>query len=84
MSQEREEVAIVERLGEEQLEKLAAHRDRRHWWNTPRRFLLDRLREEVDELEAALMAGEDPWQEAADVANFAAMLADQSEPAVPR
>lgn len=71
---------MVERLGQEQLRKLAAHRDRQHWLATDRWFLLERLREAVDELEQALAEGEDPWAEAADVANFAAMLADQVEP----
>lgn len=62
--------------------KLARHRDRPDWRTESPSFLLGRLRGEVDELEAALANGLDPWEEAADVANLAAMLADHAAPAV--
>lgn len=81
MSTPQDEHELVERLGQEQLEKLALHRDRLHWREEDRFRLLERLREEVQELDDALRYGEDPWPEAADVANFAAFLADQVEPA---
>lgn len=45
-------------------------------------FYINRLREEVAELEQAIAERQEPrrvWNEAADVANFAAMLADRYE-----
>jgi hypothetical protein len=51
---------------------------RGHVWTESTEYLLRRLREEVDELEAAL-AGDDKdliASEAADVGNFAMMIAD--------
>ncbi len=50
------------------------------WKNDNIFSLLERLREETDELELALKLGESPvviTQEAADVANFAMMIADR-------
>ena len=40
-------------------------------------YLIRHLRDEVDELESALFDEGDPVQEAADVANFAMMIADR-------
>src|SRR5690606_7503445 len=62
--------------------KLEANRHKLHW-RSPRvqtEYLALRLYEEVAELLAAVRSGvrADAWAEAADVANFAAMLADRT------
>lgn len=67
------------------LVKLGANRDKPHW-RTPGvkiAYLIDRLRQEVDELEQAVA---DPakgwwevWDEVGDVVNFAAMVGDLFE-----
>lgn len=74
---------MVSRLAAAQRDKLSRHRDRAHWrlWGDDR-FYLERLIGELLELQAAILAGRPPaevWSEAADVANFAAMLADRHE-----
>ena len=78
MSTPEEEHALVDRLAFNMGMKLAANRDRSHWNRSRQWYLLRRLREEVDELSYAVNHGEgkDAWAEAADVANFAAMIAD--------
>lgn len=76
------ERALVRALARNMEEKLVENRGKRHW-RTPDvsdEYLLGRLREEVDELEDALFDGNDAWLEAADIANFAAMLADRHFP----
>lgn len=83
MSTAADERAIVARLSAAQKHKLSLHRDRAHWrtWG-PDRFYLERLIGEVFELQAAIMEGKSPeqvWAEAADISNFAAMLADRHE-----
>jgi len=62
--------------------KLEANRHKLHW-RSPRvttEYLALRLYEEVAELLAAVRSGvrDHAWAEAADVANFAAMLADRT------
>ena len=59
-------------------QKLQANNHKRHWRRLSRATLLKRLRQEVDELERALIDREGIAAEAADVANFAMMLADVS------
>jgi NTP pyrophosphatase (non-canonical NTP hydrolase) len=79
MSDKQAEVRIVRQLGEMQLMKLDEHADQ-DWSDASPKLLLRRLREEVRELERALR--EIPvnrakvLSECADVANFAAMIAD--------
>ena len=76
---EREDNALIAQLGQAQYQKLAANRHKRHWLDpeVTDAYLLGRLKEEVAELEYAIMAGESRWPEAADVANLAAMIADR-------
>ena len=81
MSTPQEELLLVDRMADNMRMKLAANRERPHWNKSRQWYLLRRLREEVDELSYALNhgEGEDAWSEAADVANFAAMLADNHQ-----
>jgi len=80
MSNRTEEAALAGYLGKVMQEKLAQHSDtREHWRSENRDFLMMRLIEEMKELEAAMERGHsviEVWREAADVANIAAMLAD--------
>lgn len=77
-----EERAIVEYLGRCQLDKFSDNRHRAHWAHVTCRYLLGRLRQEVGELEAEMEKGyatrpaDYVVSECADVANFAAMIAD--------
>lgn len=86
MSTPRDEAALAGRMAMEMQKKLALHSDRRHWRESSRGYLYERLREEVGEL-WELVSNPDQidnidelWAEAADVANFAAMLADWFAP----
>ena len=80
------ESALIEALASAMQSKLAKNRGKRHWQDAAPTYLIDRLRQEVEELEQAIggyleegSADEDDvWNEAADVANFAAMLADNA------
>jgi len=58
--------------------KLRENRGKLHWLHpsVTNDYLIDRLIEEVNELMKA-ETGEEAWEEAADVANFAAMIADK-------
>lgn len=59
--------------------KLKANDHKDHWEGAPMGYLLRRLREEVAELEQAVRSSNDPVKiggEAADVGNFAMMIAD--------
>lgn len=72
---------IVDRLSAMMKTKLnmKAGQNTRHWRHCSHEELLVRLREEVVELEKSLTGAiwtEDVLSEAADVANFAAMIAD--------
>lgn len=90
------ESSLVQTLSTAMLAKLAKNRGKGHWQDAAPTYLIDRLRQEVEELEKAIggyledgSADEnDVWAEAADVANFAAMLADnatgRAEGAAPR
>jgi predicted house-cleaning noncanonical NTP pyrophosphatase (MazG superfamily) len=71
MSDYRQEAEIANRLRDEMMFKLAKNRHKTHWLDSDLSYLIDRLDDEVAELKR------DPsWEEAADVANFAAMIAD--------
>lgn len=82
MSTSTDEGLLVERLSRFQRAKLTIHsNDREHWreWGQDD-FYLMRLLGETVELMSAISEGQTPaqvWREAADVANFAAMLADR-------
>jgi len=80
------ELALVQTLAEAMQSKLAKNRGKRHWQDAAPTYLIDRLRQEVEELDQAIGSyleegsadEDDVWNEAADVANFAAMLADNA------
>ena len=76
---EREDNALISDMAANMRSKLIANRHKRHWLDpeVTDAYLLGRLKEEVAELEYAIMAGESRWPEAADVANLAAMIADR-------
>lgn len=58
--------------------KLAMHDDDWPGWkHETKAYLFNRLQEEVDEPLRAMTLGRDVGQEAADVANFAMMIADR-------
>ncbi len=72
----REEVKMFANAMERQLQ-YNDHKE--HWSNFPQEYLFQRLLEEVSELYEAMnegLDGEDMLDEAADVANFAMMIAD--------
>lgn len=81
MSDWRDEAELVGKLASTMIGKLEANRWRQHWRSedTDFGYLLKRLYDEVAELEA-----HPSWEEAADVANFAAMIADRADLAVLR
>jgi len=60
-------------------EKLQRNDHKEHWTSYSAKWLLNRLRQETQELTRAIENGEEPEaiaNEAADVANFAMMVAD--------
>ena len=75
-----EEIQGVDEMAHEMLKKLYSNRDKRHWSEFSQKWLLNRLRQETSELTRAVEAGkpEDIIREAADVANFAMMIADNA------
>lgn len=82
-STDEQERGLVEYLGIWQRTKLKLSRVRkkRHWLedDVEYEYLFDRLVEEVEELREAVAHEKDHvavWSESADVANFAAMIAD--------
>lgn len=75
----RERVALVFGLSDAMLAKLQRDQHKGSWRDLDPMFLLTRLLGEVEEMQHALIAGAPPSEvlaEAADVANFAAMVAD--------
>lgn len=71
--------ASVQNFGNYMRSKLASNRHKGGWDGLSRKYLLSRLKEEVLELEEAVLAGgshEEICKEAADVGNFAMMLAE--------
>jgi len=69
----------VERFSEKMNAKLFKNRFKAHWSTVPQSYLLERLKEELVELEEALREGVGIESECADVANFAMMIADNAE-----
>ena len=73
---------LVEPLSSAMRTKLAANGHKLSWRNptVPDIYLFRRLFEEVDELMLAVKHGDraEAWREAADIANFAAMIADRT------
>ena len=76
-----DETMLADGMRAAMLRKLERNRGKLHWRDPEVRdaYLITRLREEVAELEDAVRSGSAAatWSEAADVANFAAMLADR-------
>lgn len=91
-----EENYLASRMHSEMLAKLRGNRGKLHWKSQTTEGLLSQLIDEVDELvkEVEKVRGPEPspgdigkaiffwdvWKEAADVANFAAMIADRLQP----
>jgi len=78
-STENEELRLVTLLSNHMVLKLAENRFKSHWDYETLQFFSMRLTQEKKELMRAVQSGasaEDVWREAADIANFAAMLAD--------
>lgn len=79
MSIKEQELHLVNNLGRIQLEKLRLNCRKSHWGDCSIPWLVKRLQEEVGELFEALLFDGDCYeieQECADIANFAAMIAD--------
>jgi len=79
MSRKEQEQHLVTVLSEMCLEKLKENRDKVHWNQVGFDWLFARLKDEMAELEEAVRLQKpaiDVWKEAADVANFAAFIAD--------
>ena len=72
--------ATVDRFADYMERELQRHDDRgtEGWRNCDPMWLLQRLREEVDELEQAIRQKKHVVCEAADVGNFAMMIADNA------
>jgi len=72
--------AEVERFADVMEERLKENDHKGGWLTCSSEYLLRRLREEVDELETALTedSNDDLIAEAADIANFAMMIADKA------
>ena len=87
-----DDMELVNSLAIDMLFKLRQNCHKAHWNTVSNAYLFERLKEEVAELESALSGdSEDVMLECADVANFAAMIADNShnveciyDPANPR
>jgi len=78
VSTKAEEEALVDALRPVQLQKLRANKHKRHWMRADLGYLTRRIYDEARELSRALQRGapaEEVRQEAADVCNFAAMVA---------
>ena len=77
MSTEIEELEMVGYLAAEMRRKLRENSHKSHWREEPVEWLVGRLIEEMGELVRSLHGSpETVLSEAADVANFAAMIAD--------
>lgn len=82
VSTRQEEHALADHMATTMERKLAENRGKLHWRHpsVDEGYLIVRLVEEVAELIEVVTVGVidgDAWSEAADVANFAAMLADR-------
>ena len=70
---------LVNDFANDMFAKLRINKHKAHWSTVTNKWLFDRLIEEAEELRAAMVEGKSPEDiiaEAADVANFAAMIAD--------
>lgn len=79
MSDHRNEKKLVEDLSIFCLAKLRGNSHKEHWRKIDLDYLIKRTKQEIEELENAIREGASihaVWEEAADVANFAAMTAD--------
>lgn len=79
MSTDEQDRRLINRMHHHMERKLAANQDKRHWSDASNEYLFRRLLEEVAELREAIFNHRDSeavWSEAADVANFAAMIAE--------
>ncbi len=79
ISDEGGEMELTLRMSQEMFAKLVQNRGKTHWKHATIGYLKTRLLEEVLELLEASRTGKDIWAEAADVANFAAFIADNVE-----
>jgi len=82
MSTENQENNLITILSQVCLEKLEENRHKKHWNEFEIMWLFDRIEEEIKELKKAVISGKpviDVWREAADVANFAAFIAQNFE-----
>lgn len=78
------ETILTSRMVRAMRKKLEVHSDKGHWNTCTIEYLMKRLGEEFQELAEAIDSGVTPdevWAEAGDVANFAAMIADNYEAA---
>lgn len=75
-----QEQVLISELSKNCLNKLRVNCHKYHWYDVTFSNLLIFLKQEVTELEQAVIDDldeEEVWKEAADVANFAAMVADK-------
>ena len=82
MSTLSEETAIVRKLQVAMREKLRENRSKPHWRSSSDTYFWSRVREEIAEMREAMTLGLPPdkvWAEAADIANFVAMVAANYE-----
>ena len=82
MSYPDEESALVRKLSDVQREKLRYNRHKDHWRHYSPKQMLRRAETELRELRRAIEADKpapDVWAEAADVANFVAMVAQNHQ-----
>ncbi len=82
MSTQLEEFTLVGELAYHQRAKLAQPHNRlkQHWEQASDHYLFSRLVQEVEELRDAVYNNDsNAWEEAADIANFAAMIASNNE-----
>lgn len=71
---------LVNDMANHMFEKMRKTKHKAHWATVGQVWLLSRLKEEVQELEEALLTQSDNViEEAADVANIAAMIADNAK-----
>jgi len=82
MSTVLEEILLIRKLSKECENKLELNSKKQHWKSLTPKELMVLLKDEVKELEKCIDDTEDTWDrkkawgEAADVANIAAMIAD--------
>ena len=68
----------VDWFAKQMMERLVDNEDKGHWEDEANSYLIDRIGDELGELKDALVNGdsEGAIKEAADLANFAMMIAD--------